>query len=217
MGRWYGDPSRTRTCNHRLRRSVLYPVELWGRSRSAARSASVRPGQPAPGGEVVAVAVLAQDVPALLRLEDLVGNRMAIGVGDGLLAGRKPQPDLGCSCRPNRSSPSAGRSTWRRRARTPAPSRGSWPGRTAWRCGWAGRSSRAWAPLHRTGRTDRLSPNAASADQVHRCGGGGPASSGSSSVLRGSEGWGGCTHPDDDHFAACTICLRANRATHARV
>ena len=39
-----GDPGRTRTCNHRLRRSVLYPVELRGRTARRRVSGSRRSG-----------------------------------------------------------------------------------------------------------------------------------------------------------------------------
>ena len=46
----------------------------------------MRPGQAAAGGEIVAVAVLPQDVAAPLRLEHLVRDAVALGVGDRLLA-----------------------------------------------------------------------------------------------------------------------------------
>src|SRR6185312_1690927 len=61
---------------------------------AAAGAASVRPGEPAPGGEVVTVAVLAHDMAALGRLEEFVGDPIAISVGDRLFAGGEGKAHL---------------------------------------------------------------------------------------------------------------------------
>lgn len=49
----YGDPGRTRTCDHRLRRPVLYPAEL--RDRAGLTRRSVRPGRLAVITEIVRI------------------------------------------------------------------------------------------------------------------------------------------------------------------
>ena len=61
-----GDPSRNRTRNLRIRSPPLYPVELRGRlgARELGAERSMRPGRAALGGEIVAIAVLAQHMRA---------------------------------------------------------------------------------------------------------------------------------------------------------
>ena len=203
-----GDPSRTRTCNHRLRRSVLYPVELWGRGRFSASR------------------------PAGARRRSCRHSRSAAGCA-GAASARTPRR-RSHSDRRRRPPPRASgkrRRTWEFMSPEPVqPISGSihlasagtnsstqsrvfaWPDCMALRP--AGRSSRAWRPPPKDESCPLIAKTRARIKSVGARGG---CEQRVVVRLRGSEGWGGCTHPDDDHFAACTIFLPRIRPTHARV
>src|SRR5690606_3930326 len=90
-----GDPCRTRTCDHRLRRPVLYPAELRGLPRSRRGGGGVMsmgPGLPAIVAEIVGIgdAVASR----FLRLHDAIGDAVPLGIGNGLLARLESQADL---------------------------------------------------------------------------------------------------------------------------
>ena len=195
-----GDPCRARTCNLRIRSPLLYPVELRGRIdvRLASRLSGSRPC----GG----------------RWRNCRRSRSAAGCGRAASARR---PRGRCRGARRRRPPPRGvakRSrTWLSMSPEPVqPISGSIDR------AWAGTNSSTQsrvlrlARLHRVagrlvdlrehgggsaGTTYRLSPIDGGGSSRWRRGGSRQRVVGR---LRGSEGWGGCTQPADDTFAACT-------------
>src|SRR5690606_7711229 len=88
-----GDPERIRTSDLLLRRQLLYPTEL--RGRTAARLGlrlSVCPLPDASETEIVGISDLA--ARRLLRSKHTIGNSVAFGIGDRLFLRREAQTQL---------------------------------------------------------------------------------------------------------------------------